>query len=201
MIRTHARLGIVGCAALVLGGCFLRPSAPTAGDGRGYVPTLLGVKVMVLPVQTTIGIVGDPEAELVFALAARGTGVTWIMPATLRTQLARNPSLNVPLDDLPVGAFLQAQVNRVGDPLYGYLRRMAAISDAQLALIPVQVRQRATTEGRPGAVEVVVAIVSVVDGRVAWFGVVQGNAGDGSNPASLASAADALARTLLPTGA
>ena len=107
----------------------------------------------------------------------------------------------MPLDDLPVGAFLQAQVNRVGDPLYGYLRRMAAISDAQLALIPVQVRQRSPTEGRPGAVEVVVAILSVVDGRVAWFGVVQGNAGDGSNPASLASAADALARTILPTGA
>ena len=200
MTWSAARLGVVGCAVLSLSACFLRPSPPTAGDGRGRVPSLLGVKVMVLPVQSKVGITGDAESELVYALNARGAGVDWIMPTTLRTQLARNPALNVPLEDLPVGAFLVTQVNRIGDPLYGYMRRMAAISGAQVALVPVEVRVRATTAKRPGAVEMVVALVNVVNGTVAWFGVVQGDAGDGSNPAALASAADVLARTLLATG-
>ena len=156
---------------------------------------------MVLAVQVTRGVTGDGEAELVYALNARGRGVRWLMPQTLRSQLARNPGLDVPLDDLPVGVFLQAQVNRVGDPLYGYLRRLSAISNGTIALIPVEIRDRAATAERPGAVEVVAALVDVRSGRVHWFGVVQGTAGDGSSPGALASAADALARLLFPAGA
>ena len=94
----------------------------------------------------------------------------------------------------------QAQVNRIGDPLYGYLRRLSAISNGTLALIPVEVRHRASTAERPGAVEVVAALVDVRSGRVPWFGVVQGAPGDGSSPGALASAADALARLLFPAG-
>ena len=155
---------------------------------------------MVLPVQAIRGVTGDAEAELVYALNARGRGVRWLMPQTLRAQLARNPALDVPLDNLPVGVFLQAQVDRVGDPLYGYLRRLSAISNGTVVLIPVEIRHRATTPERPGAVEVVTALVDVGSGRVAWFGVVQGEAGDGSSPGALASAVDALARVLFPMG-
>ena len=155
---------------------------------------------MVLPVQATRGVTGDAEAELVYALNERGRGVRWLMPQTLRAQLARNPALDVPLENLPVDSFLQAQVNRIGDPLYGYLRRLAAISNSTIALIPVEVRHRATTAEVPGAVEVVTALVDVGSGRVAWFGVVQGVAGAGSSPGALASAAGALARLLFPTG-
>ena len=186
--------------AVALGVCAARASVPNAGSGRGAVPDLVGAQVMVLPVQVTRGVVGDSEAELVYALDARGQGVRWLMPQTLRSQLARNPGLDVPLDDLTVGVFLQAQVNRIGDPLYGYLRRLSAISNGTLALIPVEVRHRASTAERPGAVEVVAALVDVRSGRVPWFGVVQGEPGDGNSPGALASAADALARLLFPAG-
>ena len=195
------RVALTAGAAVALGGCASRAAPPSAGSNRGFVPDLVGAQVMVLPVQATRGVTGDAEAELVYALNARGQGVRWLMPQTLRAQLARNPALDVPLDDLPVGVFLQAQVDRIGDPLYGYLRRLSAISNGTIALIPVEVRHRATTAERPGAVEVVTAVVDVRSGRVPWFGVVQGVSGDGNSPGALASAADALARLLFPAGA
>ena len=184
-----------------MSGCAARASVPSAGSDRGAIPDLVGAQVMVLPVQVTRGVTGDGEAELVYALNARGRGVRWLMPETLRSQLARNPGLDVPLDDLPVGVFLQAQVNRIGDPLYGYLRRLSAVSNGTIALIPVEVRHRAATAERLGAVEVVAALVDVRSGRVHWFGVVQGEPGDGSSPGALASAAEALARLFFPAGA
>jgi hypothetical protein len=192
------RLAAAVCAALVLGGCAARTPAPSAGASRGAIPSFTGVPVMVAPVQSSVGVpTASAEAELVFALKSRGAAVAWVMPAALRTQLQRNPMLDVPVEALPVSVFLHAQVNRVGDPLYGYLRRMAAISGAQLALIPVEVRVRAATEKTPGAIEVMAALIRVSDGRVAWFGVVEGAPGDPASPAALASAADALARILL----
>jgi hypothetical protein len=101
----------------VLSACAAQPSAPRAGSARGRIPDLIGVPVMVLPVQTTRRVSGDASAELVYALRARGQGVRWLMPDTLRTALARSPSLDVPLDALPVGVFMRAQVNRLGDPI------------------------------------------------------------------------------------
>jgi hypothetical protein len=153
---------------------------------------------MVLPVQSTVGVTGNAEAELVDALGARGGGVRWLMPQQLRTMVARSPTLDVPIDALPVGIFLQAQVDRVGDPLYGQLRRLAALANGQLALIPVQVRHRPDAPERPGAIEVVATLIDTGNGRVFWFGVVEGVPGGGADPRALASAADALARTLLP---
>ena len=188
-------------ALIVLGACRPRPGPPIAGAARGAVPDLIGAEVLVLPVQGSRGVAGDPDAELGYALRTRGGGVRWLMPPELREALRRSPALDVPLDALPVGIFLRAQVDRVGDPLYGYLRRLAAVAGGQVALIPIEVRHRPGTADRPGAIEVVAALIDVGSGRVAWFGVVEGEAGDGGSPRALASAADALARLLLPIGA
>jgi hypothetical protein len=153
---------------------------------------------MVLPVQSNVGVTGNAEAELVDALGARGGGVRWLMPQQLRAMVARSPTLDVPIDALPVGIFLQAQVDRVGDPLYGQLRRLAALANGQLALIPIQVRHRPDAPERPGAIEVVATLIDTGNARVLWFGVVEGVPGGGADPRALASAADALARRLLP---
>ena len=119
---------------------------PTAGANRGAVPSLLGVAVMVLPVQVQRGVAGDASAELADALSARGEGVRWVMPAALRSMVARSPALDVPVDALQVGVFLRAEVDRIGDPLYGQLRRLAALSDGRLALIPIEVLRAAGAE-------------------------------------------------------
>jgi hypothetical protein len=194
-VRTPPLRAILTLAGLALGACAGAP--PAAGNSRGAVPDLVGASVMVFPVQAVRGLSGDATAELVDALRARGQGVRWLMPDTLRARLARAPSLDVPLDALPVGVFLRAQVNRLGDPMFGYLRRLNALTGAPIALIPIEVRYRADTPDRPGAVELVAALVSAESGRVGWFGIVEGEAGAASSPRALASAADALARTLL----
>lgn len=186
-------LGLAGCA----GG---RTEAPAAGASRGGVPSLVGARVMVLPVQAQRGVEGNASAEIADALAARGEGVRWVMPTELRAMVARSPTLDVPVDALPVGDFLRAQVDRIGDPLYGQLRRLSALADGRLALIPIEVRHRPDAPERPGAVEMVATLIDTSTGRVFWFGVVEGQPGGSADPRALASAADALARRLIPQG-
>ncbi|MGD2067659.1 MAG: hypothetical protein PVI57_03165 [Gemmatimonadota bacterium] len=195
--------------ALGLGACGGATPPPAAGESRGAVPDLTGTRVMVLPPQR-VTLPGDAEAELTFALEGRAPGVDWVMPDELRRAAEGSPGYDVLVEGLPVGVFERAEVRRVGDPLYGYLRRLAALVDARAALIPVSVRYRPadpaesrdepdpTTAPAPGRVEASAALISVVNGRVLWFGVAGGEPGSRSDPAALASALDALARALGP---
>ncbi|HEX9885552.1 MAG TPA: hypothetical protein VGA70_03650 [Longimicrobiales bacterium] len=172
--------------------------APRAGDSTGAAPSLVGTRVLVFPFQGVAGIPGQPDAELAFALQSRGQGVAWILPDQSREALRSSPGLQVNLTGLPVGVFMRAEVQRVGDPIYGTVRRLAALMDGHVALIPVQVRYRPEAEGVPGAAEVAAALLDVRSGQVLWFGIVEGAPGAADDPGVLASALDALARTLAP---
>ena len=196
--RSMAGWLIVGAVALGLG-CAGRQTAPVAGSESGGVPDLRGRRVMLFPVQSVRGLADgmDPELELAFALTGRGSQVLWTLPAELRSILRRSPGVQVPIDGLPVGMFLQTEVDRVGDPLFGYLRRLGALTGADLALIPVEIRYRAAADTIPGATEIAAALLNARNGRVFWFGVVEGQGGGVDDPGSLASAADALARRLV----
>jgi hypothetical protein len=196
--RTPAGWTLVVCMGLVLG-CAGRQAAPEAGGEFGGVPDLRGRQVMLFPIQAVRGLGEemDPELELAFALTGRGNQVFWILPAEIRSALRRSPGLQVEIDALPVGMFLRAEVRRVGDPLYGYLRRLGALTGADLALVPVEVRYRMAADTIPGAVEIAAALISARNGRVYWFGIVEGQSGGPGDPGSLASAADALARRLI----
>ncbi len=163
---------------------------------RGFVPDLRGMKVMVLPLQRRTGLRDDLDPEIAYALQARGAGPNWIMPDDLARALARSPGLDVPLMALPVGIFLTREVNRIGDPLYGYLLRAAAVTNAQVALIPVEARRRIELDGS-SVVELVATLLDVRKGRVIWFGVVEGRPGTAGDFQIVASAADALASMLL----
>lgn len=176
---------------------------PRAGMQFGAVPDLQGREVMVVPVQTVRGVPTgiQPDAELAFALEERAPGVRWLFPDTLRRFTARNPGIDIDLDRLPVGIFLQAQVEQVGDPLYGHLRRLSALTDVPLVLIPVRLhyrseRQVVDEEVLEPAMELAAALVHVRSGRVLWFGIVDGAPGAADDPGTLASAADALARAV-----
>jgi hypothetical protein len=150
---------------------------------------------MLLPVQQVAGVAGDPDAELAFALEARGPQIDWVLPATLDSALVRSPALQTRTHGLPVGIFGAGQVERVGDPLYGDLRRLGAIGNADVAFLPL----RATTEHVDGgsAIRFWAALIDVRTGNVLWFGVVQGASGVAGSERVLASAADKLARTVL----
>ncbi len=163
---------------------------------RGFVPDLRGVRVMVLPLQRSAGLRDEMDPEIAFALRARGAGADWIMADELARSLARSPGLDVPLSALPVGIFLTREVNRIGDPLFGHLLRAAAVTNAQVALIPVEARRRIELDGS-SVVEVVATLLDVRQGRVIWFGVAEGRPGTEGDFQIIASAADALASMLL----
>ncbi|HSR43585.1 MAG TPA: hypothetical protein VLL48_15465, partial [Longimicrobiales bacterium] len=194
------RLSVAAVLSILVVACGGRGTGapPTAGHVQGAPPDLRGHSVMLLPVQAAAGISSgiQPEAEIAFALRERAPQVRWILPDELRSDLARAPALGVPLENLPVGIFLQAEVQRVGDPLYGHLRRIAGLSGADVALIPVAVRHRPASPQQPGAVEIAAALVSARTGHVFWFAVLDGQPGAGDDPRAMASAADALARAV-----
>lgn len=152
---------------------------------------------MVLPVQLQRGVPGGilADAELAHAFRARGESVSWFFPPQLEELLQRSPGVSARIRDLPVGMFLQAEVERIGDPLFGDLRRLAAMTGAEVAIIPVQLQY-----GGEGLYQIAVAILSARTGRVSWFGVVEGEQGGAESPAVLASVAEAAARTILPLG-
>ena len=107
------------------------------------------------------------------------------------------PGLGARMTGLPVGIFMQAEVERVGDPLYGDLLRLSALVDAEVALIPIQVAPGAPDVDGRFALETTAALIAVRSGAVLWFGVVEGDAGEPGSPGVLASAMERLARRLL----
>lgn len=200
-LLTLLGLGVVLAGPLACGGS----PPPAAGQARGYVPSLLGQKVIVFPVQRDLGVGGDATAEMSFALEGVGAGPEWILPDELRTVMARSGSLDAPIENLPVDLFLQAEVDRIGDPIYGVLRRIGAVTSANVALLPVAIRPGPAPTGEDGmslagpvAAEFVAALIDVRSGRIIWFGAEGGTPGGVGDPTRLASAAEALARRLVP---
>lgn len=184
-------------AVVVGAGCAGTASAPTAGNFAGAIPDLRGRRVMVFPVQIRGDVPGDASPEIDFALRTRGAEVDWIFSDELEAAVARAPAVETTVRGLPVGLFLSGEVERVGDPLYGQLRRMGALTNSEVALIPVAVRSGMDVAGGGSVVEVVATILNVRDGRVIWFGVVAGRPGSLTDFGTLASAAEELAETLL----
>jgi hypothetical protein len=132
---------------------------------------------------------------MAYALQARSDRVSWVFPADVETVLRRSPNVQADLRNLPVGIFLQAEVNRVGDPLYGEIRRLTTLVGADVAIIPVQLRY-----GEDRAYHLVTALLNPVTGRVYWFTTIDGAPGLRESPATLASLADAYSRALVPLG-
>jgi hypothetical protein len=189
---------------------------PAPGQTRGVAPDLRGSRVIVLPVQVVSGVPGDPYSELVFTLTDRGRDVDWVLSDEVDEILARSPAVQARTRGLPVGFFLQAEVERVGDPLYGHLRRMAGLVDAQAVLLPVQASYEATpsvnedvdaasqgtevdadTEEVDRRVRLQAALIDPRTGRILWYGIEEGGDFDQDDPRGLASAVEELARSLL----
>ncbi len=195
---TGLRLALA-CVVLA-GACGGRPAAPPQpGEMRGSPPDLRGRRVIVLPVQQVVGVVGDPDAEIAFALLDIGRDVEWIAEEELESALARAPGVDARTRNLPVGQFMLAEVRRVGDPLYGQLRRLAALVDADAVLIPVAAsfeRNLQVADGTP-RVRLTMALVEARTGQVVWFGVEEGGDFPREDPRALASAVERMARTLL----
>ena len=153
---------------------------------------------MLLPVQPTRGATPTGlDEELAYWFGERSRAVRWVFPPTLERALERSPGLGIHLRSLAVSSFFRAEVRRIGDPLFGDLRRLSALVDARFAIVPIAAPP-ASTAGEDGRVEIAAAVIETVGGQVHWFGVVAGEPGPEGASATTASAAQALARTLFP---
>jgi hypothetical protein len=135
------------------------------------------------------------DEEIADAFQARGPDVAWVFPPEAQDALRRSPGMRARIRGLPVSVFLQAEVQRIGDPLFGDVTRLATLVGANVALIPVQLAY-----GEAGAYQLSAALIRVRTGHVLWFGVLEGGEGEPGDPAALASVAETLARALLPMG-
>lgn len=197
-------------------------TAACGGQDPPILPTLpavglAGQRVLVFPVQRDL-VEGSSDRELAYALDSRRGASRWVLPDELRASLARSPGMDVPTEDMPVDIFFQAEVERIGDPLYGMIRRAASLFDARAAIIPLSVSYRppemapegsggeATTEGQvapapnTGAVEVFGVLIDVLTGSVMWRGIREAEASGPDDPAGLSRAMDAFATGFLPGG-
>jgi hypothetical protein len=187
----------LGPVLLVLSGCGASPP-PEPGMSRGVPPDLRGRRVILLPVQLVVGVAGDPDAELSFTLADVGDEVDWVRENEIQDAMRRSPTVQTRTRGLPVGVFLQAEVDRIGDPLFGYLRRMQALVEADAILLPVAASYE-PNQAMPGSgprVRLTAALVEPRTGRVIWFGIEEGEELDNADPRALASAVENLSRTL-----
>jgi hypothetical protein len=196
---------LVWASALAIAGCARTRAAPTPESPKPPPPDLTGRAVFVLPAQPAPGARRDPQSgeivpgldgEIAYWLEDHGPRVDWTFPPEVRRALERNAMLNIDVDALAVGSFHRAEVINIGDPLLGDLRRLAAVVDARLALVPVAATY---VPGTPdGRVEVAVALIDTFGGRVLWYGVMAGEPGAADSRDVAASAARAVARALLP---
>ncbi|HET9440529.1 MAG TPA: hypothetical protein VFO52_10175 [Longimicrobiales bacterium] len=189
---------------LVAAGCGAQrtqnaPPVPAATPA----PVLAGMTVMVFPVQygsvpvAQAGVqhfaIERPklDAEIAYWLQQNAGNVRWILPETIQRTITRSPALNVDITNLAVTAFQHAQVRRIGDPLFGDLRKLAAVLDGRLALIPVAAELIGATPDQ-ARVQVAVAVIDALDGNVLWFGILESDADARGAEAGIASAAQAM---------
>lgn len=205
----RARQWLALLLALALAACAHRPQAPTAASPKPRPVNLTGVTVMVLPAQadaaTPQATAEAFDAELDYWLKDRAPRVRWIPAKEVARLAASSPGLRIDLRALDVRAFGRMRIERIGDPLFGDLHNLGAMLDAPVALLPAAlayVAPRDSLTGAalpgPGHFEVRAALVQTFGGEVGWYAVVAGEAGPIDAPASVASAARALARALTP---
>jgi hypothetical protein len=188
-ILLAASIGLAGCASGGGGGI---PAPPPPLDLRGAT-------VMLLPVPAPAP--AQIDRELGFWLTDRGARTTWLLPDELREVVQRSPGWRVRLDALPPGIADEGGGDlRVRDPLFREILRLAAVTDADYALLPLQVGVADAAPdlaARGAALQLTAALAEVRTGRVLWFGTVRGEPAPEGESYSVASLAEALARALL----
>lgn len=186
-------------AFAVAAGCASSAAPPTAQESMASPPpSLTGATVMVLPAQHGPGggISDEPvpglDAEISFWLSDRARRVDWVFPDALERILARSPSLDIDIHALAVSAFHRAEVRNIGDPLFGNLNALGALTNARAALVPVAAAWSSDSTGI-GRVRVNLALIDNRTGRVIWFGQAEGRPGAEGSREVAASAAESIA--------
>jgi hypothetical protein len=203
---------VVGLGALAWGcGTANVGPAPTPAAGFGL---LGGQRVLLLPVHYAPSVAGRPvggaasaseatrraDAEIAFALAERGGTTIWIGPDSIAAATARQPGIGVQVYALSADPLRRARIgraDRIGDPLHGEIRRLAALHDARYVVFPVELVYDADREGR-GRVGLWTVLLDARTGFILWAQTLYAEPGPPDAAAAFAAVAAALARRLVP---
>ncbi|HEX6133567.1 MAG TPA: hypothetical protein VFZ24_06375 [Longimicrobiales bacterium] len=208
MSRNH----LIWALALAAAACS-SASPPAADVAQRPFPDIGGAGVMLLPVQRIVPAIAPPaavdttravmalsgeslatlEAELAYWLPEHARRVQWVLPEAIERAMRGSAALRINVRDLPVRDFQRSRLEFIGDPLYGELRRVAAVMDARLALLPLGALWIPEVGGT-GRVHVAAALIDTMGGAVLWYGVAAGDTGAADDASAIASAAQALAR-------
>lgn len=182
----------LGLAVLVSGAL---AACGKGGESKAPEPPppmdLAGSRVMIIPARARAPL--ELDQELVSRLTDRAPRTDWIPPAEVRETVASIPArfgLDAPRSLVDIGS---GQL-RLQDPLYGDVRRLAAVLDASMAVVPLATRLSRDSLGV--TLELGVVVVSIHGGRVLWFHTVKGGPAE-TRAAAASAAAEALARTLI----
>jgi hypothetical protein len=198
--------------AVLLAACASSPAPPAADTAQQAFPDIGGQNVMLLPVQHAVPAISPPaatdttramlalspeslralEAELAYWLPEHAARVRWVLPEQLERAVSRSAAIQVSVRDLPVRDFQRSRLEAIGDPLYGDLRKVAVLTDARLALLPIGAIWIPETGGS-GRVHLAAALIDTMGGAVLWYGVAAGSPGRPDDATAVASAARALA--------
>lgn len=201
--RARARVfpSLVLSLVLFTGACGKEEPPPSPDRPQPAVPNLAGLDVMVLPAQPAPGGVpaGFDEA-LAAVLETEYPSVDWVLPPAIDRVVQRTPSLDIHPHALPVSILRSPDAERIGDPLYGDLRRLGAIVDARYAVVVYQAGYVTPPDsiGGHGRIEAAVGIIDTIGGRILWRGLVAGERGPAGDEVVLGTAVQRLARLIGP---
>lgn len=200
--RGRVGLVAVGVGAILTLACATGRAPPKASDPKPPPPDLTGAKIMLLPAQVRGGALPGLDAELSYWLQQRAPRTQWVLRPAMERALKSTPEWSINLDALAVGNFRYMEMKQIGEPLFTDLRRLSALLDARYALVPVGAGwvsgQGSSGDTSRGHVEIAAAIIDTFDGSVLWYGVVAGEPSGAPDRGAIASAAQELARVLVP---
>lgn len=186
MIRTVWTLALLTLATTACGSAAARaqdePQQPDPEPAPALaLAPIAGQRVPVLPI--TLVAVEAPadeflppgrEARLSWAdslvaevLLGRGPEVAWVLPAELRRTARRAPGTVTDPDRMGQALMRASSIDRVPDPLRGYLRGLTAMTDSRLVFIPAAVHLAADSTDGVRA-EVALVLADSRNGAVVW---------------------------------
>lgn len=188
------------CAAV----CVAVMACGGRGDDTGpqpppVAPDLSGHRIMLLPVRVPAP--ASLDAALETWLTELHPATEWLPPAELQAAADRAPAWRLQLSRIERNvADLGGGGRRIVDPLYGALRQLGAVVNADYALVPIAVAAidpaGVAGDGAGERLEMTVALVDIRGGRVLWLHTARAD-GNPDTDATVATVAEAVARSLV----
>jgi hypothetical protein len=199
-------------AALACGGGSGPREAPAPVSGFGM---LSGKTTLVLPVQYARRVPGgwpggaanakqamrSADAEIGFALEEYSGRAIWVMPERQIEVLRRQPSIRGVDPYLLSADYLRRQggdARWFRDPLFGEVRKLAALFDARYAVWPLELIHVEDAEGDGVRLAIRGFLLDTRSGAVLWYGLVTGGEQAPDTPGALAEVAQNFARVVSP---